>query len=45
MTSRVINQAPETLGRMPVFSETPVPLSILIEYLEAGDRLDGFLES
>jgi len=31
---------PETLGGIPVFSGTRVPVKTLIEYLEAGDRLD-----
>ena len=29
---------------MPVFAGTRVPVRILIEHLEAGDRLDEFLE-
>ena len=45
MTSRVINKDPEILGGTPVFFGTRVPIRILIEYLEAGDRLDDFLES
>ncbi|MCY4613362.1 MAG: DUF433 domain-containing protein [Nitrospira sp.] len=45
MTDKLINKAPEILGGTPVFSETRVPIRILIEYLEAGDRLDDFLES
>jgi len=35
---------PETLGGIPVFSGTRVPVKTLIEYLEAGDRLDDFLD-
>ena len=34
-----------TLGGTPVFAGTRVPVRILIEYLEAGDRLDDFLDS
>lgn len=34
----------EILGGAPVFSGTRVPVRILIEHLEAGDRLDEFLE-
>ena len=45
MTDKLINKDPEILGGTPVFSETRVPIRILIEYLEAGDRLDDFLES
>ena len=45
MTDKLINKDPEILGGTPVFSGTRVPIRILIEYLEAGDRLDHFLES
>ncbi len=45
MTDNLINKDPEILGGTPVFSGTRVPIRILIEYLEAGDRLDDFLES
>ena len=31
------------LGGTPVFSGTRVPVKTLIDYLEAGDRLDDFL--
>ena len=45
MTDRVIDRSPDILGGTPVFSGTRVPVRILIEYLEAGDRLDDFLDS
>ena len=45
MTDKLINTDPEILGGTPVFFGTRVPIRILIEYLEAGDRLDDFLES
>ena len=45
MTDKLINKDPEILGGTPVFFGTRVPIRILIEYLEAGDRLDDFLES
>ena len=45
MTDKLINKDPEILGGTPVFSGIRVPIRILIEYLEAGDRLDDFLES
>ena len=31
---------PETLGGIPVFTGIRVPVKTLIDYLEAGDRLD-----
>lgn len=45
MTDNVIDRDANTLGETPVFSVTRVPIRILIEYLEAGDRLDDFLDS
>ena len=44
MNEKVISKAPDILGGTPVFLGTRVPVRILIEYLEAGDRLDDFLE-
>ena len=41
----VIDRDSDILGGTPVFSGTRVPVRILIEYLEAGDRLDDFLDS
>ncbi len=34
----------EILGGTPVFAGTRVPVRILMECLEAGDRLDDFLD-
>ena len=45
MTDKVIDRRTDILGGTPVFSGTRVPVRILIEYLEAGDRLDDFLDS
>ena len=45
MTDTLINRDPDILGGTPVFSGTRVPIHILMEYLEAGDRLDEFLEN
>ena len=39
----VIRRSPEVLGGTPVFVGTRVPVATLIDYLEAGDRLDDFL--
>ena len=41
----VIHSDPEILGGTPVFYGTRVPVQNLIDCLEAGDRLDEFLES
>ena len=45
MADKVIDRRTDILGGTPVFSGTRVPVRILIEYLEAGDRLDDFLDS
>ena len=45
MTDTLINKNTDVLGGTPVFSGTRVPIRILIEHLEAGDRLDEFLDS
>ena len=45
MADKVIDRRVDVLGGTPVFSGTRVPVRILIEYLEAGDRLDDFLDS
>ncbi|HSB81997.1 MAG TPA: DUF433 domain-containing protein [Candidatus Methylomirabilis sp.] len=40
----IIQRSSEILGGVPVFVGTRVPVKTLIDYLEAGDRLDDFLE-
>lgn len=44
MADKLIDRNPDILGGTPVFSGTRVPVRILMEHLEAGDRLDEFLE-
>lgn len=44
MTNKLIDRNPDILGGTPVFAGTRVPVRILMEHLEAGDRLDDFLE-
>ena len=45
MNNKAISRNLDILGGTPVFSGTRVPIRILVEYLEAGDRLDDFLDS
>jgi uncharacterized protein (DUF433 family) len=40
----VIHSDPEILGGTPVFIGTRVPMKTLLDYLEAGDPLDEFLD-
>ena len=39
-----IQRSKDILGGTPVFFGTRVPVSTLIDYLEAGDRLNDFLK-
>ena len=39
-----IHSDPDILGGTPVFVGTRVPITTLLDYLEAGDPLDEFLE-
>jgi uncharacterized protein (DUF433 family) len=42
--ARVIHSDPDILGGKLVFVGTRVPVNTLVDYLEAGDRLDEFLD-
>jgi len=44
-STSVIVSDPEILGGVPVFRGTRVPVDTLIDYLEAGDPLDEFLDN
>ena len=39
-----IQKSNEILGGTPVFKGTRVPIKNLIDYLEAGERIDDFLD-
>ena len=41
----VVVSDPEILGGTPCFRGTRVPVDSLIDYLEAGDSLDEFLDN
>jgi len=43
-TSCVVHSDPDILGGTPVFMGTRVPMKTLLDYLEAGDSLDDFLD-
>jgi uncharacterized protein (DUF433 family) len=40
----LITTSPRRLSGTPVFAGTRVPVQTLIDYLEAGDSLDAFLD-
>ena len=42
--SRIFHSDPDILGGIPVFVGTRVPVKTLLDYLEAGDSLDEFLD-
>ena len=42
--SHIIHSDPDILGGTPVFVGTRVPIKILLDYLEAGDSLNEFLD-
>jgi len=44
MADKLIERNPNILCGTPVFLGTRVPVRILTEHLEAGDRLDDFLD-
>ena len=44
MKQAVISRDPNVMGGTPVFVGTRVPVQTLLDYLEAGESIDDFLE-
>ncbi|HVU41328.1 MAG: DUF433 domain-containing protein [Xanthobacteraceae bacterium] len=44
MSGSIVSRDPEIMGGAPVFRGTRVPVQTLLDYLEAGDSIDEFLE-
>ena len=44
MKQPVVSRDQEIMGGTPVFLGTRVPVQTLLDYLEAGDTIDNFLE-
>ena len=44
MSKPIISCSPEVMGGTPVFAGSRVPVQTLLDYLEAGDSIDDFLE-
>lgn len=44
MKRKIIASDPEVMGGTPCFAGTRVPVQTLLDYLEAGDSIDNFLE-
>lgn len=44
MKQPIISCTPDVMGGAPVFSGTRVPVQTLLDYLEAGESIDEFLQ-
>jgi uncharacterized protein (DUF433 family) len=44
MVQPIISRDPDVMGGTPVFAGTRVPVQTLLDYLEAGDSIDEFLQ-
>lgn len=44
MATEIVSRSPDVLGGTAVFAGTRVPIQTLLDYLEAGDTIDDFLE-
>ncbi len=44
MKQTVVSRDSDVMGGAPVFAGTRVPVQTLLDYLEAGDTIDDFLE-
>ena len=44
MKSKIIVSDPQIMGGTPVFRGTRVPMQALIDYLEAGQSIEDFIE-
>ena len=40
----IISASPDVMGGTPVFAGTRVPVQTLLDYVEAGDSINGFLD-
>jgi uncharacterized protein (DUF433 family) len=44
MKQAVVSRDPDVMGGTPVFPGTRVPVQTLLDYIEAGETIDDFLE-
>ena len=44
MSNVVVTSSADIMGGTPVFPGTRVPVQTLLDYIEAGDSIDEFLE-
>ena len=45
MNQPVVSRDPEIMSGAPVFAGTRVPVQTLLDYLEAGETIDDFLQA
>lgn len=44
MKRKIISSSRDVMGGTPVFAGTRVPIQTLLDYIEAGDSIDEFLD-
>jgi uncharacterized protein (DUF433 family) len=44
MSEPTVSSSPDIMGGTPVFPGTRVPVQTLLDYLEGGETIDGFLD-
>lgn len=44
MDQQIVSRSLDVMGGAPVFAGTRVPVQTLLDYLEAGETIDDFLE-
>jgi uncharacterized protein (DUF433 family) len=44
MNQKVVSRSPDVMGGTAVFAGTRVPVQTLLDYLEAGESINDFLE-
>lgn len=44
MANSIVSTEPDIMGGTPVFPGSRVPVQTLLDYIEAGDTIDDFLE-
>lgn len=44
MSNAVVTSSADIMGGTPVFPGTRVPVQTLLDYIEAGDSIDEFIE-
>lgn len=44
MDTNIVSSSADVMGGTPVFSGTRVPIQTFLDYIEAGETMDEFLE-